>query len=219
MILSHARRFVFIKTPKSASTSVEAALSALCGPDDVITPIGPERVARQPDAQNYLRGEAERALRPDGFAEPLQDRDFYNHMPLSKVAEYAGEETVRRYLKIAFVRNPWDRQVSLFHFLTYQGLLKVGFLEWMTWAEPLNVMPMLSLDGAPAMDFIGRYETLQADVETLFRRFGAEAPPALLRLKSGIRPPGDYRSYYDARSRERVAEACAEEIAAFGYRF
>jgi len=28
MILSHARRFVFIKTPKSASTSVEAALSA-----------------------------------------------------------------------------------------------------------------------------------------------------------------------------------------------
>ena len=38
MIVSHAHKFIFIKTKKTAGTAIEAALSELCGPDDVITP-------------------------------------------------------------------------------------------------------------------------------------------------------------------------------------
>ena len=39
MIVSHAHRFIFIKTQKTAGTAMEVALSAICGPDDIITPI------------------------------------------------------------------------------------------------------------------------------------------------------------------------------------
>jgi hypothetical protein len=219
MIVSHARQFIFIKTPKSASTSVEVGLSALCGPKDIITPVGPEKVARDPDAQNYLRGDAAREMRPDGFFEPLEQRDFYNHMALEKVAEYAGEDVAQRYLKIAFVRNPWDRQVSLYHFLKHQGRLQIGFAEWLTWAEPLAVMDMLRLNGTLAIDFVGRYETLQSDFAALCRRLGAASTPPLPRLKAGIRPTADYREYYDARARARAAEMYADEISTFGYVF
>ena len=38
MILSHKHKFIFIKTKKTAGTAIEAAISQLCGPDDVITP-------------------------------------------------------------------------------------------------------------------------------------------------------------------------------------
>ena len=41
MIISHARSFIFIKTRKTAGTSVEVYLSQHCGPEDVITPIQP----------------------------------------------------------------------------------------------------------------------------------------------------------------------------------
>ena len=39
MILSHKHQFIFIKTNKTAGTSIEIALSSICGEDDIITPI------------------------------------------------------------------------------------------------------------------------------------------------------------------------------------
>jgi hypothetical protein len=37
VIISHKHRFIYIKTRKTASTSLEIALSAFCGPDDILT--------------------------------------------------------------------------------------------------------------------------------------------------------------------------------------
>jgi len=42
MIISHAHRFVFIKTRKTAGTSLEIARSRYCGARDVITAIDAE---------------------------------------------------------------------------------------------------------------------------------------------------------------------------------
>ena len=42
MIISHAHKFIFLKTNKTAGTSIEIALSKFCGPSDIITPISPE---------------------------------------------------------------------------------------------------------------------------------------------------------------------------------
>ena len=54
MILSHAHKFIYIKTYKTGSTSVEAALSGVCGPDDVLTEASEQlRDVRQKPAQNY----------------------------------------------------------------------------------------------------------------------------------------------------------------------
>jgi hypothetical protein len=39
MIVSHEHKFIYLKTKKTAGTSIELALSRLCGPDDIITPL------------------------------------------------------------------------------------------------------------------------------------------------------------------------------------
>ncbi len=39
MICSHVHKFVFIKTTKTASTSIEMGLERFCGPQDIVTPI------------------------------------------------------------------------------------------------------------------------------------------------------------------------------------
>ena len=41
MIYSELHNFLFLKGRKVAGTSFEVALSKICGPDDVITPITP----------------------------------------------------------------------------------------------------------------------------------------------------------------------------------
>jgi hypothetical protein len=50
MILSHEHKFIFLRTKKTAGTSIELALSDLCGPDDIITPLTGEDEARRAGA-------------------------------------------------------------------------------------------------------------------------------------------------------------------------
>ena len=40
MIISHSNRYIFVKSQKTAGTSIEAALSRYCADNDMVTPLG-----------------------------------------------------------------------------------------------------------------------------------------------------------------------------------
>src|SRR5690554_5738319 len=46
MIVSHRHKFIFIKTKKTAGTSIELALRQICGPEDIISPVREDRDVR-----------------------------------------------------------------------------------------------------------------------------------------------------------------------------
>jgi hypothetical protein len=224
MILSHDWRFIHLKTHKTAGTSVELSLSALCGPLDIITPTwGKEedlRLGRSP--QNYIRGRAGKT-RPDGMTKPDPSKDFFNHMPAALVRKYIGPRLWQSYCKVGFVRNPWDREVSWYLWRNREtGERSVeGFRRHVLSGPVQNEWGIISIDDEMSLDFVGRYETLDEDFAKLLKMLGYNGSVPLARAKVGSRSANerDYRRFYDGATRELVGRRQAKMVEAFGYTF
>ncbi|MFK5879877.1 MAG: sulfotransferase family 2 domain-containing protein [Flavobacteriaceae bacterium] len=129
MIINHKYKFIFIKTQKTAGTSLEITLSALCTSKDIITPISieDEKIRKEFGSQgpcnykNYYR-----LFNKKNFLEYLfksKKMFFYNHISCLEVKNIIGNEMFDNYYKFCFERNPYDKVISLFY---HQG----GFNKW-----------------------------------------------------------------------------------------
>ena len=232
MIVSHKHRFIFLKTKKTAGTAIEAALSELCGPDDIITPYREEseqdRKGLPP--QNYriehplkpTRSLWRRLMRrPERYYH--QTVGYYEHMPAGRVRAYVGEDVWRDYYKFAFDRNPWDRQVSWYLYKTKSKRARPSFERFMSSRRRAYVdnHDIYMLDGELAVDFLGRYEHLEEDLNKALAAAGVTQKISVPKVnvtpnKDGAR---DYRSYYSPALRACVADWYAAEIKLLGYGF
>lgn len=191
MIVSHRHRFVFVKTRKTAGSSIEAALFPFLGPDDICT--GSERDGTP------------RRNCPAGTSGHLGWRAIRN------LAEAQG------YYWFAFERNPWDKTVSDWLFKREVAGRWCGSLrEFVNRGCPVD-WPKYSDDEEPVVD-VHRYEDLQGSFGAVMRRIGIPLGRLDLHLKRyhGRRP---YREYFDADTRTAVARCFPREIAHFGYTF
>jgi len=219
VIVSHEHGFVFMKTRKTAGTSVEIALSRVCGPEDVITPVTEEDEALRRAAGG--RG-------PQHYLEPPNlERKAFNHMPVSMVRTMLGRRRFESYFSFAIERNPWDAVVSLFHWRnrdTGSGSPLPSFAEYVA-SEAVETFAaknqrIYRLRGEVAVDRVLRYESLGDELGAVWTRLGLPGTPDLPHAKAGVRPRGpSYREYYDDASRERVAALFAGPIADLGYEF
>lgn len=227
MIVSHRHRFVFLKTFKTASTSIELALSPLCGPEDVLTPLDPTDEARRAGAgaRNWIvpfrcRSLAGR-LRSLIGAASREQLGFHEHMPAAAARRMLGGEIWNGYFKFAAVRNPWDQLVSQYHWKYRSHAAPPSFERFARHTVRRRRLndSIYAIGGRPAMDDYVRYEALSEDLARVFSRLGLGVPPPLPHSKSGLRPAGDYRDYYDADLRDLIGRAARWEIDRFGYRF
>src|SRR4051794_28136575 len=208
-----------MKTRKTAGTSVEIALSRVCGDDDVITP-----VTEDDEALRLAHG----GRGPQHYETPPNlERNAFNHMPVSMVRRMLGRERFTSYFSFAIERNPWDAVVSLYHWRNRDvppGSAPPSFGEYVA-SEAVETFAtkqqrIYRLKGEIAVDTVLRYEALAEELEVVWNELRLPGLPDLPRAKSGTRPPGpSYRSYYDDASRQRVAELFAAPIADLGYEF
>ena len=103
MIVSHQHRFVFVKTRKTAGTSIEIALAQHCGPDDIITPIDEvdEQIRRDfghRGPQNFEVRIQEKGI--SGIVRRLLGKNVvrhYNHSPAREIRERIGAQSFDSY--------------------------------------------------------------------------------------------------------------------------
>jgi hypothetical protein len=215
VIVSHEHGFVFMKTRKTAGTSVEIALSRVCGDADVITPVTPD---------DELLRRARGGRGPQNFESPPNlGRNAFNHMPVSMVRTMLGRKRFESYFSFAIERNPWDAVVSLYHW-RFRDTQPGSFREYVA-SEAVETFAaknqrIYRLRGEIAVDQVLRYESLDTELAEVWSRLGLPGSPDLPHAKAGTRPRGpSYRAYYDDASRERVAELFAAPIKDLGYAF
>jgi hypothetical protein len=232
MIVSHKHKFIFLKTRKTAGTSVELALSTICGPEDIITPITEDgngmRQGRQP--QNYLHARATWPLR-DRIRWALRqgelklknrpDLGFFGHVTAAVARERLGLVVWNSYYKFSIERNPWDRQVSHYYWrYRREKENRPSFQSFIQSCQPLQNWEIYAIGDDVVVDRVIRYDSLDTEFASVLAELGLDSVPALPRAKSSYRTSRvPYRDLFDETSRAIVAGWFQREIDHFGWTF
>ena len=143
------------------------------------------------------------------------------HKSASQIKKKLGENIWNEYFKFTFVRNPWDKIVSQYHFNRSKfGFGGSTFKEYVrAWSagQKISTFPQLNLFYIDEkLDFVGRFETLQEDFNIVCDKVGIPQQQLPHMNKSKHK---HYTEYYDEETRQIVAEKYTEDIKYFGYKF
>lgn len=228
VIISHKYKFIFIKTMKTAGTSIEVFLSPLCGDDDIVTPIWPN--VEPHCARNYkgIWNPLPEILenKGSGVAKILIDlykrNNFYNHIPAFIVRNRVPKKLWNSYFKFCVERNPWDKTLSHYHMLNDRAGGNVSFDEYINKGDfCLNYPFYCDSKGKILVDKIVKYESLMDELRVIFQKLGVPFDGSLgVKAKSEHRK--DKRPYQEVFSNEQrdvIAKAFAKEVKMHGYSF
>lgn len=118
MLTFYNKKFLFLKTKKTASTSLEVELSRFAGDADILTPLVPadesfRRKVSGKSMQNYRYVALPSGVTKHGFFSKLNRRfnyKFYNHIPYAETVSKAPELMGAKVITI--IREPIKQAVS-----------------------------------------------------------------------------------------------------------
>lgn len=146
-----------------------------------------------------------------------------------------GENRWDKKFVFSFVRNPWDKVVSHYHFrvMTNQTGLGKNPLDFNTWVglaygdkdtryydHPKMFMPQLDWladnNGNMLVEYVGRFERLDEDFRNICTKINV-SNCSLPHMKQSKR--SGYKEYYNNQSRKTIACWFQKDIEYFKYRF
>lgn len=162
----------------------------------------------------------------------------FGHMSIPDLLAKAliEEKYAHNAFKFCFVRNPWERLVSLFFYLKKSRYLvqpNDSFADFCLRIQREDIAPVglynskglsqcnpqtdwiFDKNGTIFVDYIGRYENLDADVEEICRIIGVKGSLPHINKSSH----GDYKLYYDDKTKKIVEQVYEKDIELLKYRF
>lgn len=217
MLLSNRFNFLFVHIAKTGGTSVRSALQKLRWQDPLYYP------TFVCSRLSHLTGHRIASKIP-------------RHAKIVAAQQMLPTEHFEKLHKFAFVRNPWDLQVSSYHHIQrerpqlMQG--RENFKEFLLWkfnperpyqyhidtSIELQSDYLVDLHGNELTNFVGRYENLVDDFKTIAAKIGKPNLSLPHKRKATDRKK-DYRSYYDDQTEALVRENFAQDIERFNYKF
>ena len=217
MFLLHKDKMIFFHNPKVAGSSITQFF------------LNCNKFMCEPEFESDLRFVRPYMSESSRHVNVKQAIDFF------RLDEY-GVNVWNEYFKFAFVRNPWDRTVSLYHFNSQNTEFSERFVEkypvFDSWVKDLyecfmfgranwNCIPQhlfTHANGEQVVDFVGRYENLNDDFEIVKSHMFSCVEEGLSWTNSSKHD--DWKTYYKEQAAiDRVSEIFAEDIEFFGYEF
>ena len=164
----------------------------------------------------------------------------YGHGLRKKTFKYFKDSSERKtpHFSFTFSRNPWDRLVSAYNYLSRGGSsskdlkdyrrlfythknFKTAVLNWHeSYFDQIHFKPQWEWicddNKNVIVDFVGRFENLQHDFNTVCDKIGVPRKKLPHKNKTNHK---HYTEYYDEETREIVAQKYAKDIEYFGYEF
>ncbi len=207
MLVSYHKKFLFVHIFKTAGTSITDSFARFC----------------------YRPGSS----RPSNWMAFLSTNwkkihriPIKKHATALQIRAAMDREIYDSFFKFSFVRNPWDWQVSLYHYILdhpencgHEETKKMGsFRNFVFSREKLTFTQTSCLvdeSGNLLVDFVGKFENLDQDFQSICHKVGISA--SLPHINKSKRT--DYQDYYDAETRDLTSRLYAEDIERFGYTF
>jgi hypothetical protein len=167
-MISHQHKCIFIHIPKNAGQSIEHVFLDLLD------------LKWETRAPLLLRFNDRPELGPPSLAH-LKAYEYVRY-------RYLSQELFDEYFKFTFVRNPWDRTVSIYKYFKFNtrfefkfflaNILKKGLWQDRFWFVGPQSDFVCAEDGRILVDFIGRFENLQNDFYHVCQQIGL--PPIVV---------------------------------------
>ena len=175
MLLSHKYKFIFIKTKKTAGTSLEIELSKLMSQKDIVTPIKPAHPEHIP--RNYI----------------YNGRKLFNHIMISDLKKIFPEYMFKNYFKFCVEREPVDKCLSDF-FMYKSSLYHNKNRKNITWEQylhlgnfPIDTDKYTDFENNLCVDKILKYENLEEGLFEISKKLGLPFRGLNVKAKSGFR--------------------------------
>jgi hypothetical protein len=207
MLISYHKKFLFVHIFKTAGTSITDSLARFC--------FRPEST-RPSNWKAYFFTNWSKIHR----------KPISKHATALEIRASLDREIFDSVFKFTFVRNPWDWQVSLYHYILnhpenhgYEETKKMGSFRHFVFSRKKSAFTqtgcLVDESGSLLVDFVGRFESLETDFKTICDKVGITAN--LPHINKSDRTA--YQDYYDSETRDLTARLYAEDIERFGYTF
>ncbi|WBL23189.1 sulfotransferase family 2 domain-containing protein [Zunongwangia sp. HRR-M8] len=214
-MISHKHKCIFIHIPKCAGISITKFL------------LGEgESIAWNKANYDVLYGWCPR------------NKTFLQHAPAKFLVEKGliTENQWSDYYKFTFVRNPWDRVISDYFWLQKDQNIKGNLKEYLCREKEFqptltqkgvlkyrgdHLYPQTSffdIEGEYKLDFVGRFESLESDLEILLKNLKIE-DDFTLHLNKRKKKRKHYSRFFTESNKNRVEELFRKDIDLLNYSF
>lgn len=223
MILSDKHKLIFIHIGKTGGTSIENALA---------------EALQLPIESTYHNDEIinSKHLANPPFNDWVNKPDYdgkinCKHITALQMRDIIGETRFNSYFKFSFVRNPYDRLLSLYSMFTQEKIysshifnsIYASFEDYLediiqghAWVDSDRfVKSICDNEGKNLMDFTGKFETLQEDFDFVCLKMGLGKIELPVTNKTKHRP---FKSYFNEHSAKCIYDYFKTDFEEFGYK-